>query len=156
MDKTIEDILAQMRKPSIYKGKIPVSRVDADFKYFADKLESAIAQKPQHCGNTAKMREALEAVVKVGYPHNFQHEAPHISGYCYEITAAIKQCFAALAEPARNCDVGTAEEQEERYIKLKRAHIDRLTYCPAQGQSWFPDSLYWAQMPYEEEANNDE
>lgn len=55
----------------------------------------------------------------------------------------------AVAEPLRNCDVGTAEEQEDRYLKLKREHIDRVTYCPAQGQSWFPDSLYWAQLPYE-------
>ena len=51
----------------------------------------------------------------------------------------------------RNCDVGTAEEQEERYIKLKREHIDKLAKCPAEGHSFFfPDSLYWAQMPYEE------
>lgn len=55
-------------------------------------------------GNAAKMREALEAVVKVGYPHNFQREAPHIRGYCYEITTAIEKCFAALSAPPRNCD----------------------------------------------------
>ena len=51
----------------------------------------------------AKLREAVKAVVDVGYPHNFQHEAPHISGYCYEITGAIEKCFDALA----------ATEQEE-------------------------------------------
>lgn len=55
----------------------------------------------------------------------------------------------ALAKSLRNCDIGTAEEQEERYIKLKREHIDKLARCPAVGQSFFPDSLYWAQMPYE-------
>ena len=58
----------------------------------------------QDNGNSAKIREALEAVVKVGYPHNFQKEAPHIRGYCYEITTAIKKCFAALSSPPRNCD----------------------------------------------------
>lgn len=52
----------------------------------------------------AAMREALDAVVEVGYPHNFQREAPHISGYCYDITKAIKKCFAALSATPRNCD----------------------------------------------------
>lgn len=61
--------------------------------------------KSSQVGNAAEMYEALKAVVKVGYPHNFQHEAPHISGYCYEITTAIDKCFAALAASPRNCDV---------------------------------------------------
>ena len=54
--------------------------------------------------NVKAMREALEAVVKVGYPHNFQKEAPHIREYCCEITTAIKKCFDALSAPPRNCD----------------------------------------------------
>jgi hypothetical protein len=54
-----------------------------------------------------------------------------------------------LIMPLRNCDVGTAEEQEERYLKLKREYVDRLATCPAEGQSFFPDSIYWAQMPYD-------
>jgi hypothetical protein len=61
--------------------------------------------KSSQVGNAAAMYEALKAVVKVGYPHNFQHEAPHIRGYCYEITTAIDKCFAALATPPRNCDI---------------------------------------------------
>lgn len=68
------------------------------------------------------MREALEAVVKVGYPHNFQNEAQHIREYCYEITTAIKKCFAALAAPPRNCDVGTAEDQAERFYAFCGDH----------------------------------
>ena len=68
-----------------------------------------------------------------------------------KIELALDLCNIALAIPRRNCDVGTAVEQEERYIKLKREHVDKLTRCPAQGCSFFfPDSLYWAQMPYEE------
>ena len=62
------------------------------------------AEKYSAVGNAAKMREALEAVVKVGYPHNFQKESPHIRGYCHEITTAIKKCFDALSSPPRNCD----------------------------------------------------
>ena len=61
-------------------------------------------EKSSLVGNAAEMLEALEAVVKVGYPHNFQKEAYHIREYCYEITTAIKKCFAALSSPPRNCD----------------------------------------------------
>ena len=46
---------------------------------------------------TAKLRDALDAVVKVGYPHNFQREAYHIRSYCEDMTAAIRKCFNALA-----------------------------------------------------------
>ena len=109
--------------------------------------------------NAAKMREALEAVVKVGYPHNFQNEAPHIRGYCYEITTAIKKCFATLSAPPRNCDVGTAEEQQDRFREFCRRHFDArecglgrsAAKCPAYQGGKNPDcSLWWAQMPYEE------
>jgi hypothetical protein len=72
----------------------------------ADDVWDLIQSCKEHSqvGNAAAMYEALKAVVKVGYPHNFQHEAPHIRGYCYEITTAINKCFAALATPPRNCD----------------------------------------------------
>lgn len=62
----------------------------------ARRSDERTAEKYSAVGNAAKIREALEAVVKVGYPHNFQEEAPHIRAYCYEITTAIKKCFAAL------------------------------------------------------------
>lgn len=68
--------------------------------------ELQVAEPKRETSNTAALREALEAIVKVGYPHNFQKESPHIRGYCYEITRAIEKCFAALAEPPRNCDTG--------------------------------------------------
>jgi hypothetical protein len=68
-------------------------------------------EKSSPVGNAAKMREALGAVIKVGYPHNFQREAPHIRGYCYDITKAIKKCFAALAAPPRNIDLFVSEDE---------------------------------------------
>ena len=61
-------------------------------------------------GNAAKLREAVKAVVDVGYPHNFQKEAPHIRGYCYDITRAIDKCFAVLSAPPRNCDAFSKAE----------------------------------------------
>ena len=80
----------------------------------------ATREKSSQVGNAAKIREALEAVVKVGYPHNFQKEAYHIREYCYEITTAIKKCFAALSSPPRNCDrpeCATTKEAQDVWIK---------------------------------------
>lgn len=67
-------------------------------------------EKSAPVGNAAAMRAAREAIVKVGYPHNFQHEAPHIRGYCYDITKAITKCFEALAATPRNCDAFSKAE----------------------------------------------
>lgn len=115
-----------------------------------------------HLGNAAKMREALEAVVKVGYPHNFQNEAQHIREYCYEITTAIKKCFAALSAPPRNCDVGTAEEQNSRWHANCGRGIPNCKHCKVYEhaiKSGFVDEknmirfdcrFIWSQMPYEE------
>ena len=85
--------------------KINIRRVTV--KELADRLKAALRRER---GDRAKLREAVKAVVDVGYPHNFQREAPHIRGYCYDITRAIEKCFAALAAPVRNCDVHTADE----------------------------------------------
>jgi len=105
------------------------------------------AKKSLAVGDCAKLREALTKVS--------EWMAHRIATGGFEFSATFPTMLEdvvlpALAAPPRNCDVGTAEEQEERYIKLKREHVDRLERCPAVGHSFFPDSLYWAQMPYEE------
>lgn len=35
----------------------------------------------------------LNELIELGYPHNFQHEAPHISGYLYGLSALIDKAF---------------------------------------------------------------
>jgi hypothetical protein len=68
-----------------------------------------------------------------------------------------------LAAPPRNCDVGTAEEQSERFILFCRrnscrgvcydicnfANVNRRLGWQKIGQSRC--FAFWAQMPYEEE-----
>lgn len=93
--------------------------------------------------NSAAMREALEAVRDLLLPQ------------CNGGTAFAKACgetvnkiMDALSAPPRNCDVGTAEEQSERYDKFCDIH-DCRSDCPL----FKADSceLAWAQMPYEAE-----
>ena len=100
--------------------------------------------------NAAKLREALAKVRRVLH-------CAIIAGILKGDDAydALNMATAALKEPPRNCDVGTAEEQEARYLKLKKEHIKQITYRPHVGPSFFPESLWWAQMQYESEVRNE-
>lgn len=40
----------------------------------------------------------LNELLDIGYPHNFQHEAPHISGYLYDISALIDKAYEIKRE----------------------------------------------------------
>lgn len=155
--EAIKEIIAQMRKPSIYKGKVPVSRVDADFKYFADKLEAAIAQTSQHNNNTAKLREALEETIDTinkwrtgGIMEHWQYSN------LYDIADA------ALSEPPRNCDVGTAKDQAKRFDDFCNSHMYATGYkicgnCPlwSSGTIGKYCEFRWSQMPYESKESEE-
>lgn len=59
---------------------------------------------------------------------------------------------SALAEPPRNCEVGTAMEQGERFSAYCRAHKhpeSECMFCPLFGQTGGYCELAWAQLPYE-------
>ena len=64
----------------------------------------------------------------------------------------------ALIAPPRNCDMGTAEEQAERYNAFCRKHFtpDKLggncRECPLRNRRGWSCQLAWAQMPYAEEG----
>ena len=68
----------------------------------------------------------------------------------YEIAKADK----ILAKRPRNCDVGTPDEQAERFYKhcqsfLSRDGIKACTGCPCCGVVMYGKcELAWAQMPY--------
>lgn len=57
----------------------------------------------------------------------------------------------ALAEPVRNCDVGTADEQSERCDKFCYMHNCKSD-CPLSKAD--SCELAWAQMPYKKGENN--
>ena len=97
-------------------------------------------------GDAAALRAVLEKIVRIAE----EWDTPGIHAVQTTLYRIIEAARAALSAPPRNCDVGTAEEQERRYFKLKTEFIDRITKCPHVGYSYFPESLEWAQMPYEE------
>ena len=75
------------------------------------------------------------------------------NGGYQEMANALDKAKAALAEPIRNCDVGTADEQAERFhsfcksnkqtgdvYSCERCRLNQIEDC----------ELAWSQMQYEE------
>ena len=83
-------------------------------------------------GNAAAMREALETI------HNKVNSLDEDCGV--DPVEVMDLARAALSAPARQCDVGTAEEQMKRFDEFTSK------YWPL-GMS----ALQWAQTPYEAE-----
>lgn len=63
----------------------------------------------------------------------------------YKLRSEIK---AVISEPLRNCDVGTAEEQEKRYLAL--CDSNKCSSCPVRFKGKTDCVFTWEQMPYEE------
>lgn len=94
--------------------------------------------------NMKAMREALCEIVllcrKVGL-------SIHGDVACGIIASKAR---AALAAPMRNCDVGTAEEQENRFRRYCNSRGTFCGDCPLYKNRRGECRFAWAQMPYEE------
>ena len=103
--------------------------------------------------NVKAMREAVQSILNLAYEVAAETEEPRCK---ISNDWLIKTCKAALAAPARNCDVGTAEEQFERYEKFCDSHkcADGSTVCSPRCPLYktLHCALHWAQMPYENEV----
>lgn len=102
--------------------------------------------------NAKAMREALEKIQKLATSDRPADEV--------EIANI---CRAALSAPPRNCDIGTAEEQERRYNNFTgrynpcsyRGYARCAEDCPVhiklmqEGHGELLCQLEWSQMPYE-------
>lgn len=106
----------------------------------ACKMRYEFAAKCRACkaspGDAAAMREALEFVLQFDATDEAAEEdmltdAERIAEYADHIEECQKKARAALAAPARNCDVGTAEEQAERFRKACKSwsNADDRDYC---------------------------
>lgn len=120
-------------------------------------------------GNRMKMRDALEAFVESVEWLCEGYESGRLKQQFGVLLSAAR---AALSAPARNCDVGTADEQVERFKAYCESNMqyfrdmfgthegaggwDCREDCPIGKMIDKNDSLcdhcelVWAQMPYEE------
>lgn len=117
----------------------------------------------EHVGNAAAMRETLEKV-RFYLPYFLQYMRLHredaeAGGYYGRILDVVN---SALSAPPRNCDVGTAEEQNSRWHANCGRGIPNCKHCKVYEhaiKSGFVDEknmirfdcrFIWSQMPYEE------
>ena len=97
-----------------------------------------------------KLREACANIAEYARSAMCHTTDTHVLGYLNQIEGWAN---AALAEPVKNCEVGTAEEQSERFDKFCHANINTQRCCgdcPAFRTTRDDCELIWAQMPYEE------
>ena len=149
--ETIADIVAEMRALS---NPISDGIIAIDGRSIADRLEAAHRRERGDC---AKLREAVKLCLRgmCGYCR-MDAEARGMTTECVNGCEVMLGAKAALAAPPRNCDVGTAEEQDERFHRF--CVMQRKGSCagcpdPVGGRTVANGirecALVWAQMPYE-------
>ena len=89
--------------------------------------------------NIKAMREAFANISEYAKAAACHTEESHLLGYLNQIE---RWAESALSTPPRNCDVGTAAEQDKRHSKWCSPDI-----CECTCTRCFAE---WAQMPYEE------
>ena len=93
---------------------------------------------------SSKQREALSDACYAMF--NFLKTQ---NGGYEEMAIALDKAKSALAEPVRNCDVGTAEEQLKRFNKF--CFPIKCSECQLHTDEDLHDCIFhWAQIPYEE------
>ena len=128
---------------------IPHEEVDVS------KMETTtpIREKSSVVGNSAKMREALEKVLRVLH---CAIVADILKGD--DVNSAFNEVTAALSAQPRNCDVGTSEEQAERFYAFCGYHRFQSgikgmcsSLCPCiRCRDMCNCITTWSQMPYDE------
>lgn len=125
-------------------------------EYFANQLIGA-ARDGNSVSNSAALREALKCIdsiakyLEAGTIRDVQHAYRNIQD----------RVRIALAAPPRNCDVGTADEQESRFEEYcdsnySQNDVDEECWrCPLL-KPMKNCTFSWAQMPYEKARNERE
>ena len=147
---TVREVAQEMLNTSMQS--ITAERING----WATRLAEACEQPVTDCNqlnNAAAMREALEALV--GVIDKFDSDNPLWWYIGAKGVKPLKDARAALSARPRNCDVGTAEEQAERFDEFCYNHRSREKGC---GDCPLLDGvscceLAWAQMPYETVKN---
>lgn len=123
-----------------------------------DARANATRDKSSQVGNVAELREAVKSLLDLLYDFGIDEETVLISHadpvkresmHTDRTLAVLRKAKAALSEPLKNCEVGTAEEQKQRFdVFCSRGNCDN---CPFVEEGlWSNCAIRWAQMPYEE------
>ena len=133
------------------------------FAEIADRIKAAAptTEKSSAVGNAAATREALEAMNRIDTKGLKRLLCELVEadifdgGQINKTISAVEKARRALSAPPRNCDMGTAEEQSERFrnfCKIESAASGgHCTGCRAICYGRDKCEFSWAQMPYKAE-----
>ena len=146
---TIDGLLAEFRG---YSAGMPpsyhVTMSWADFRKMLDRFDAAHKRER---GDAAKLREACANIAEYARSAMCHATDTHVLGYLNQIEGWAN---AAIAAPARNCDVGTAEEQTIRFNKFCLDNRTENDFgcgdCKCNSEDSKKCEFLWAQMPCEE------
>ena len=166
--ETVADIIAEMRDEGHTGESSCLEWVGTKMRYYADRLDAAHKRELSknasknradfgQLGDAAKLREALEAIIS-GYENadlcdmNYGEWCHDPANVCVNVPLckAIHEARAALAAPPRNCDVGTPEEQEDRFRRYCNSRGTFCGDCPLYNNRRGECRFAWAQLPYTE------
>lgn len=108
--------------------------------------------------NVKAMREALEYLCNISdldlkeleaLGKRLEDTSTYGGGLVLKLVHGVRNGQKALAEPPRQCDVGTAEEQKERLIN-RCSQFNMSSDMHKLVREMGAAILKWAQMPYEE------
>ena len=154
------DLTAAMGRPmSVGTLRRYIDRLEAAHKRELSKNTSKNGADFGQLGDAAKLREALrECAQYIACVGGIGVGEVTINDNVHLIPEELTQkAIAALSAPPRNCDVGTAQEQDERFHRFcvkhhtgscAGCHNPVGDYTVANGVR--ECALVWAQMPYEE------
>lgn len=99
-----------------------------------------------------KQRDALNKIGNISAWIAENCNDQQTAKYMNDIIAIVQE---TVAEPLRNCDVGTVDEQEERFQAFCNRHTvvdaQHCNGCPINNIQTEADCVFvWSQMPYEE------
>ena len=152
--ETIDDIVREMRDKHPMGEHTFDSHSMPNFGWheLANRIEAVVKRDLTTAtdinvgSNAAKMREALEHIREYATVALSHTTDSHVIDAVHNMDALAK---SALAEPLRNCDVGTAEEQGARFRGFCDKH--NCERCPVGGDEYLTNCFSrWSQMPYEE------
>lgn len=176
--KTLKGIVAELRmgddggKPAYRIGRPdkveismpsgqPIRSMVIEEVHISELAEWIEAAAKREGGNAAALREAIEPWVAFGEWLLENAGKEGLGAAIRENGSIIRQRLeelrAALSAPARQCDVGNAEEQTERFKQLCRKYRRgpgpraNCKGCPVSHESQHVGCTFaWAQMPYSE------
>ena len=148
--ETIADIVTGLRQSADSAFPYDVDAMNI-YDSLADRIEEAWKREREavtdcnHPGNAAAMREALEAYLAL-WNNGTMNDLD-------KLRRVVGNMRAALAAPARQCDVGTPDEKYQRWVRFCEQRLHSCHNCECK--SPVGCTFKFGDMPYAEEGAAD-